>query len=133
MQIRVAHGDISISPDLIRIIQHSIAQYEGEIDTGFCILFKDPGYSAETGGFHPVEIGLNPTGKLLYITDFAYVGRQPYAELVKELDFDFQHRVVQQAGRDYSISNGVSLYKLWESNFLAYYAMDVYVVTVTTL
>jgi len=133
MQIRGEHKDISISKALIQVLRKSISQHECEPDTGLCVHFKDPGYSAETGGFHPVEIGLDATGKLLYITDFVYVGRQPYVELVKGLDFDFQYDVLQQAGHDVPLSRDcLALYKLWEQNFLAYHAMGVYQVTVST-
>ena len=44
------------------------------------INFRDPTYSAESGGFHPVEIRLerqNNTWHLCYITDFVYVGSGP--------------------------------------------------------
>ncbi len=133
MQIRVENSPINLSPSLIQLLCQQITGYARDIDSGLCIHFKDPGYSAETGGFHPVEIGLDATGKLLYITDFVYVGRQPYVELVKGLDFDFQYGVVQQAGRDYPLGKGVSIYALWESNFLAYHAMGVYHVTVSAL
>ena len=50
------------------------------------INFRDPTYSAESGGFHPVEIRLerqNNTWHLCYITDFVYVGSGPCAELAK--------------------------------------------------
>ncbi len=54
--------------------------------------FRDKSYSAENGGFHPVEISLTKeadnTWQYAYITDFAFVGNH-YPELAKELDFDF--------------------------------------------
>ena len=62
--------------------------------------FRDPSYSAETGGFHPVEVRLERRGDafdIIYITDFAYIGIGPFAELVKELDFDFQSGVFGKA------------------------------------
>lgn len=127
------NNDVSISSALIEIIRQSISRYGGDTDSGLCIHFNDPGYSAETGGFHPVEIGLDATGKLLYITDFVYVGRQPFVELVKDLDFDFQHRVVQQEGRDYQLSKGAALYGLWERNFIAYIMMNIYQISLTQL
>jgi hypothetical protein len=39
--------------------------------------FRDPSYSAETGGYHPVEIRLENKSELwqiAYITDFSFQG-----------------------------------------------------------
>ena len=93
------------------------------------ISFKDPNYSAEQGGFHPVEIYRQADGSIYYITDFSYQGWPPHAELVKELDFDFGLGLFQQGGRDFPIEKGRELFKIWQQNFLAYYEMSVYRVT----
>ena len=63
-----------------------------ELLTALTFRFNDPNYSATQGGYHPVEIrlvrGLN--GWLFdTITDFSYQGYGDWAELNKELDFDF--------------------------------------------
>ena len=54
--------------------------------------FRNPGYSAEQGGVHPVEIrlvrGLDDW-LFDYVTDFSYQGLGQDAELCKELDFNF--------------------------------------------
>lgn len=45
--------------------------------TAFSLLFKDLSYSAEKGGYHPVEIRLIPRNDewyFDYITDFGYMG-----------------------------------------------------------
>jgi hypothetical protein len=61
-------------------------------DNYIVINFRDKTYSAENGGFHPVEIALNKTDEnhisILYITDFSYCGG-PYPELERDVDFDF--------------------------------------------
>jgi len=85
--------------------------------------FRDPSYSAETGGFHPVEIRLERRGDafdIIYITDFAYIGIGPFAELVKELDFDFQSGVFQNLHGIFPIETGYDIYRIWEGNFLHY-------------
>jgi len=86
--------------------------------------FRDSNYSAESGGFHPVEIRLYKDQGLWQwdcITDFAYQGPMGMAELTKELDFNLQK------GSAYSLLTGEltelpahELYQLWESNFLSY-------------
>ncbi|HBB0884904.1 TPA: DUF2787 domain-containing protein, partial [Escherichia coli] len=56
--------------------------------TGLTINFRDPEYSPETGGWHPVEIRLIPAGEdwqLDYVTDFHYAGH-PWPELEKDVD-----------------------------------------------
>ena len=85
--------------------------------------FRDPSYSAETGGFHPVEIRLERRGDafdIIYITDFAYIGIGPFAELVRELDFDFQSGVFQNLHGIFPIETGYDIYRIWEGNFLHY-------------
>ena len=95
-----------------------------------CIIFnfRDPTYSAESGGFHPVEIFISTERKgssqctIDYITDFALVGH-PYPELVKEIDFDFTNkRFLMAFGGSFSLDDNESksFYKLWESNFISY-------------
>ncbi|ELP5931465.1 DUF2787 domain-containing protein [Vibrio alginolyticus] len=95
--------------------------------------FRDKSYSADEGGFHPVEIAICQTSteewSIEYITDFAYMGNY-YPELERNLDFDFrvgqffaayQGWLPMQGSRDTK-----ELYQLWESNFLAYVDMDSY-------
>ena len=96
--------------------------------------FQDKSYSAENGGFHPVEIALTKeadnTWHYAYITDFAFVGNH-YPELAKELDFDFLSGewFASYLGNYSSIKNNANaaeLYRLWEGNFLAYANMGMY-------
>ncbi|HHC7249853.1 TPA: DUF2787 domain-containing protein [Vibrio parahaemolyticus] len=92
--------------------------------------FRDKNYSAERGGFHPVEICLLRSSdgdwQYQYVTDFAYIGNH-YPELEKELDFDFNSRGAYSRGipmRSQQEAN--ELYQLWEHNFLAYFEMGAY-------
>ena len=96
--------------------------------------FRDKNYSAENGGFHPVEIALTKevdnTWRYAYITDFSFVGNH-YPELAKELDFDFLSGewFASYLGRYSSIKDdgaAKELYQLWEHNFLAYADMGMY-------
>ncbi|MFC3095247.1 DUF2787 domain-containing protein [Alteromonas sediminis] len=85
--------------------------------------FRDPNYSIKRGGFHPVEIRLERQGNkwhFCYITDFAYIGSGPYAELTKELDFDFQSGVFQNLFGVFPIEQAKDMYQIWEGNFLYY-------------
>ena len=88
------------------------------------INFRDPIYSAESGGFHPVEIRLvvrEQAWHFCYITDFTYVGSGPCAELAKDLDFDFQAGIFQTLFGVFPIEQGAELYQTWECNFLHYW------------
>ncbi|EGQ7810729.1 DUF2787 domain-containing protein [Vibrio parahaemolyticus] len=92
--------------------------------------FRDKSYSAEQGGFHPVEICLvkHSSGDwhYQYVTDFAYMGNY-YPELEKALDFDFESHGAYSCGIPERTEQGAhELYQLWERNFLAYVEMDVY-------
>ena len=131
MNIQKNGYPLSISNLLILILSKEI-ELHSEVDTSSgCVLnFRDPDYSSESGGYHPVEIRLDEHGRIQYLTDFAYVGDGHYAELAKELDFDFAHNVFQQMGRDYPIRQGAGLFKIWQANFCDYYLHKVYTVTV---
>ena len=95
--------------------------------------FRDKSYSAEEGGFHPVEIAICHTStgdrSIEYITDFAYMGSY-YPELERNLDFDFRVGQFFVAYRGWLPMQGSrdakELYRLWESNFLAYVDTDAY-------
>ncbi|MCG7584955.1 DUF2787 family protein [Photobacterium sp. OFAV2-7] len=93
--------------------------------------FRDTGYSAESGGWHPVEIRvvcLNDRWVFDYITDFSFQGH-PYPELVKEVDFNFGCGtasflyVPEMPITDIEVSD---FYQVWEMNFTAYLGMGVF-------
>ncbi|MBF4277000.1 DUF2787 domain-containing protein [Vibrio anguillarum] len=95
--------------------------------------FRDKSYSADEGGFHPVEMAICQTStgewSIEYITDFAYMGNY-YPELERNLDFDFRVGQFFVAYRGWLPMQGSrdakELYRLWESNFLAYVDTDAY-------
>jgi len=121
---------LKLSKDLINIIEQQIENKKAS-DGYLTLSFRDPTYSAETGGYHPVEILINADGQVQYITDFSFVGQGGYAELVKELDFDFSLNIFQQMGRDYPLEQGAGLFKIFQSNFCSYYESGVYEVEVS--
>lgn len=124
---------LPVSESLLAVIQQAIEQSSKTFPSGVVINFRDPEYSAERGGYHPVEIAIDEQGRLLYITDFSYVGMEPFTELAKELYFDFGIGLFQQLGVDYPIEQGRDIYTVWENNFLSYHGMGVYQVTVEGL
>ncbi len=134
MIIQQTSYPLAISNTLILILNKEIQLHrEVDISSGCIFNFRDPDYSAEGGGYHPVEIYIDENGRFKYLTDFAYVGDGHYAELVKELDFDLSLGLFQQMGRDYPIAQGKGLFRIWQSNFCAYYQSKVFTVTVEEL
>jgi len=91
------------------------------------VSFRDCSYNCEAGGYHPVEIALqknkeNGRWSLLYITDFSYYG-YPYAELIKDLDFDFSTELFSAAycpSRPITHHSVTEIFRLWQHNFLSY-------------
>lgn len=124
---------LAVSKKLVAIITKELEMHGTDISTGFIIHFRDPDYSAESGGYHPVEICIDANGRIQYITDFAYVGQGHYAELVKELDFDFSGGVFQQMGTVFPIRQGAGLFKMWQSNFCSYYKWHVFKTSIESL
>ncbi|CAK1909591.1 DUF2787 domain-containing protein [Vibrio crassostreae] len=94
--------------------------------------FRDTTYSAEAGGYHPVEIALQKDSagrwSILYITDFAYFGLA-YPELERSVDFDIGNNMAFFTGVGWQAIDAYGVndfYKIWESNFLSYLDMESY-------
>jgi hypothetical protein len=122
---------LPVSAQLIQILEQEISRANISHTEPIYLNFRDPGYSAETGGFHPVEIMIQDR-RIHYITDFMYYGSGPWAELGKDLDFDFATGLFQQQGVDNPIERGRSMFALWTQNFCSYYEMGVYTVSITS-
>ncbi|WP_218997030.1 DUF2787 family protein [Shewanella algae] len=91
--------------------------------------FRDPDYSAEDGGFHPVEIGLEREGKdwqLCYLTDFAWSGG-PFPELEKEIDFCFSDdRLYHCFIGSCHLTQANELLQTYLQNFISYVQNEVF-------
>jgi hypothetical protein len=98
------------------------------------INFRDPDYSAETGGYHPAEIRMkkqNELWQLVYITDFSYQG-SPFPELVKEIDVCFISKKVFNLFIGWLQNrNAKELVSLFIGNFIEYFTNDCYQVSVS--
>jgi len=100
---------------------------------GITFNFRDDDYSAELGGFHPVEVRVVNSENLWifeYITDFSYQGAYP--ELVKDIDVCFL------TGQIYTLYSGClqgsgasELIDLFLSNFIIYFEMEIFTVRVS--
>lgn len=128
MQLHCNNLPWPIDKRLIRIINDAVATVEAE--DGVTITFRDPDFTPESGGFHPVEFALNREGELRYVTDFCFVGSPPFCDLCKNLDFDFSLQLFQHYGMEHPISAGREMFALWQSNFIAYHGINAYTVTV---
>jgi hypothetical protein len=123
--IRIKHEGLAVpmSPTFTLYIADLLEPYENE--KAVTINFRDPNYSADDGGYHPVEIRLENEGdgwRFCYITDFVFVGSGYMAELAKDLDFDFQAGIFQNLFGTYPIEKAIEICQIWESNFV-YYTM----------
>ena len=122
-----------LDPEFVTLINEQLKDTSFD-DTGIIALnFRDPTYSSESGGYHPVEIHVNPKGDILCITDFAYFGSPPFVELGIELDWNFEQDTFRQFDSFHDLECGRALLGLYTRNFAAYYESGVYQVVVTTL
>lgn len=112
------------------ILEEQINRVQLTAKTAVTINFRDPDYSSDQGGYHPVEIRIDSNGHIQYITDFSFVGVLPFAELAKEIDFDISLSLFQHFGREFPIKAGQELFKIWQENFCSYYQMGVYEVSI---
>jgi hypothetical protein len=96
--------------------------------------FRDPDYSALAGGYHPVEIRVEKKSELwqiAYITDFSFQG-SPFPELTKEIDVCFITKQVFSLFCGWlQNKNAKELLSLFIENFIEYYSMGSYQVSVS--
>lgn len=130
MTINTTNLPWAIDDRLRHLLEGELEKAKIEQHVGAILTFRDPEFTAASGGFHPVEVAIGPGGNIEYLTDFAYFGIPPHCELAKELDFDFSLNLFQHFGVEYPIQQGRELFQLWQSNFLAYHEMGVYTVSV---
>lgn len=117
-----------------QVIEQALANLDPKDVSAITLNFRDPDYSSETGGFHPVEVRLEKQQdhwRFVYVTDFAFRGH-PFPELVKDIDICFNSKQV------YSLFSGwigeresQGLIRLFSDNFVSYYQMEVYQVEVS--
>lgn len=89
------------------------------------IVFTDPNYN-QNGGYHTIEIGIDPNGKLSHYTDYFMVGyRKTDGE---ELDFEFSSGRGTVFGRPFFLYEDKQAVKVNLSNFGSYLSLGVYAV-----
>ena len=134
MHIKFRDLALPVSERFCNAIAAQLTQHASKSDS-ITINFRDPNYSAENGGFHPVEIRLEKhdnSWHFCYITDFTYVGMGAFAELAKDLDFDFQAGVFQNLFGLFPIEVALDTYQIWEGNFLHYWQdLNVYTIKIS--
>ncbi|SKA35889.1 DUF2787 domain-containing protein [Photobacterium toruni] len=124
---------LPVTADLQQKLQHIATQHNLPTTSTSALTFnfRDTGYSAESGGWHPVEIRIeqeNDQWHFSYITDFSYVG-YPYPELAKEVDFDFDNNrasVLYSWEEVITDTRVAEFYQMWEHNFVAYVEMEAF-------
>jgi len=131
MKVNVEACPFKVDKRLAEILETEVKKANVPSGVPVVLNFRSPDYDAESGGFMPVEIRLSAKGSIVYATDFCYVGHGPFAELAKNVDFDFGLQVLQLLGRDFPIQEGKELWQSFQVNFIEYYKVGTYEVTVT--
>lgn len=133
MRIRTDGYPLPVSQAFCALLSESLDAAGVPPGRGAIVNFRDPSYGPETGGYHPVEVLVGPGGEIGYVTDFSYVGADPFVELAKEIDFDLSAGVFGHLGADFPIARGRQLYRMWETHFLSYHRGGAYEVEVTAI
>ena len=128
---------LPISPELPDLLRRVVREQQLDLTdlSTLTFNFRSPGYSAETGGVHPVELRLirGLHGWVFdYITDFSYQGLGLDAELGKELDFNLScdEHYLQGWGPLPGVE-ARELFALWQSSFIAYGQLGYFTVIVS--
>ena len=137
IQFNTESCPFKFSNNFLKVLESVLCNSARDVSCENCLtfVFRDESYSAETGGYHPVEIRLikvNEKWTFDYITDFTFVGSGYNAELTKEIDFDFANDYgFHLYTGELELRKLSELYKIWESNFVSYVEMKVFQVKVT--
>ncbi|WP_017446212.1 DUF2787 family protein [Gayadomonas joobiniege] len=121
---------------IYRILGDETKRLSTDISTAQAITFnfRDPTYTAENGGFHPVEIRLEQIDgrwKMIYITDFQFVGF-PFPELIKAIDVCFGTGRLFQFGLQVLAKFQMrEVFELFIRNFITYYELGAYEVDIS--
>lgn len=136
MSIKISNPNgMKLPPAFNAIIQQIIEQEPTARNASqyITINLRDPNYSVEFGGYHPVEISLRPSNaeySLNYITDFSYQGRY-YPQLEKEIDICFvSMEFTTLFGGRHKVESKLKFINLFLNNITDYYHMNAYTVTV---
>ncbi|ENC2564369.1 TPA: DUF2787 family protein [Escherichia albertii] len=128
LNLPMSQAFIAILKSVISLSSQNEVNYHGVI-----LNFRDPQYTAENGGFHPVEIRLircNDGWYFDYLTDFSFIGTV-WPELEKEMDISWsQGYVWHYLMGDLEYEEGGALFELWQRNFIQYWKMKIYTVSV---
>ena len=126
MKMDVSGLPYPIETALVTLLEDEINKRKLPASSTVTLNFRDPDYSSESGGFHPVEVRVSAQGVIEYFTDFALVGVGDFTELTSEIDFDFANDLFIHFGKMHHISEGRELFEIWHQNFTSYHAMGVY-------
>ncbi|WP_249436505.1 DUF2787 family protein [Escherichia coli] len=128
LNLPMSQAFIAILKSIISLSSQNKVNHHGVI-----LNFRDPQYTAENGGFHPVEIRLircNDGWYFDYLTDFSFIGAV-WPELEKEMDISWsQGYVWHYLMGDLEHEEGEALFELWQRNFTQYWKMKIYTVSV---
>jgi hypothetical protein len=122
-----------LDPEFVTLLNEQMKDTSLDGSGVVVLNFRDPTYSAESGGYHPVEIHVNSKGDILCITAFAYFGAPPFVELGIELDWSFEHNSFRQFDSFHDLECGRALLGIYLANFAAYHRSGVYQVEITEL
>ena len=118
---------LPIGKAFIAALEEELTHGEMTPGTPVYVHFRDPNYSKEFGGFRPIEVYIDETGRIRYITEFTWVGMPPMEDLVKSVDFDLAEESYQDLSCIRRIDSEVAAFwKVWSGNFLEYRKMGVF-------
>lgn len=131
---------LPVSHALIQILTDELTRHAPGLDpvqeaSAITFNFRDPDYSVERGGYHPVEIRLSRSDngfRFDYLTDFSYVGAGWDIELAKEIDFDINADCCEvRFCRPVPLRAAVDFFSTFQDNFVTYYQLGVFTIEVS--
>jgi len=133
---------LPVSEQLIEVLNRALALASPNVELitdldSITYNLRDPNYSTNLGGFHPVEIRLSRHDlefQFDYITDFSFVGSGWDTELAKEVDFDFQAGLCEiRYLQPMPLNEASDFFDMFQRNLLSYLDMGVFNIEVTVV
>jgi hypothetical protein len=133
MRLDTESFPLSITPKLKNILEEEIGVADVPVGKGLLLTFEEPNESPAKECYHPVEVALEADGKILHITDYAYIGRSPYEERIQFLDFDASADLFKHAPMVFPLEEGAEDFVRWQHAFCVHYRMGVFRVRIVPM
>ena len=121
---------VDIPYELLTLCQHHIDINKVSPNSDAYVYFNDPNFTAQRGGYLPVDIDFDKDGHLNSIVVYEYINHDPIPDLVERFDFNFDWGCLMYRGQTSTLEYMAVEFLIWQTRFLRLVQRGVYEITV---